>query len=370
MCPVYVPGRLGDLTLLCRTGQHPAGDLFDGQEDLSGRKLGILVCHPRQSGPQAVAEATVEVHRRLAMASGAQLARIHRLTMVGEHPVIVTEPRNPNLLKLPRHKTVSKSQARSMAHAVALGLRQAEKAGLLHMGLHPGCVLLRPDGVRLAGFSPWNVLDTPPGGQWANLYPTGWAPPEVTQGARPTLASDIWSVGALLLYMAARWVPDADECPIDVLRNLRPDLSHGFAQGVKWLMDPDPARRPESWRVVLDLLTPGAGAGHLDAASPRGSKRIPSLGPGSRISSPESRRRAQEEHNLSTMAGLSVSNLPADIGNAHDHVRSLGTDARSMLQLAADEFADMDGGSPLEIMTRKVVDEDEDSDLLGPGELN
>ncbi len=361
----HVPARLGDITLVGRLGHHPAGDLFDAREDLSGRPLNVLACHPPEGRLKPVVDATVEVYRRLVRAPGANLVRVYRIGFMGDHPVIVSEPHTPSLLNLSRSKAMSKTQIRAHARTVVLALKAAQQEGLCHLGFHPGSVLMRPGGLRVQGFSPWNLLDTPPGKHWKNLYPASWLPPEVAAGAKPDLRSDAWSVGGLLLYLATRKSPNTGDSPEVLLAGLRSDLSHGFVEGVKKLLDPNPARRPDSWQAVLEIIVPGSAPA---AEAETGDRSADST---LLLSASDLMNRMKEEEKItSTLCGLSPSELGVG-ANAYDQVRSLGTDAKSALDLAADEMEGSSTISPVDIMMRKVVaGEDGEEAELSDSPLN
>ncbi len=374
----HVPARLGDITLVGRLGHHPAGDLFNGREDLSGRPLNVLACHPPEGRLKPVVDATVEVYRRLVCAPGAHLVRVYRIGFMGDHPVIVSEPHAPNLLNLSRSKTMSKTQIRVHARTVVLALKAAHQVGLCHLGLHPGVVAMRPGGLRVHGFSPWNVLENPPGKHWKNLYPGAWLPPEVAAGHKPDLRSDVWSVGGLLLYLATRKPPNTGQAPEVLLAQLRSDLSPGFVAGVKRLLSPDPADRPDSWAAVMEVIVPGTATSAGEAEAPAEAQAESQAETGNRstdstllLSASDLMSRMKEEEQItSTLCGLSPHELGAG-ANAYDQVRSLGTDARSALDLAVDEMQGSSTVSPVDIMLRKVVEGEEtelsDSPLDIPG---
>lgn len=361
--PVQVPARLGDITLLGRLGQHPAGDMFEAYEDLSARPLNMLVCHPPEGKLRPIVDATIEVHRRLALAPGQHLVRIYRLGFFEKNPIVITEPHNPSLRNLSRKKTFGKAQIRSLAASVVSGLREARRAGLDHCGLHPAAVLMRPDGLRVFGFSPWNYLDRPPGDHWKNLYPPLWVPPEVLAGAKPNLRSDVWSVGALLLYLATRQNPNSGEAPEKALRRLRPDLSPGFVGNVTTLMAPNPLQRPDSWKSVLAILSPGSRASKSDSGI------VPATRDKGRSASQVISRLREDENTSTLLYSLDTSGLSAGASNAYDQIRSLATDPRSMMDMAADELRDSEVVGPVDIMTRKVVDGGEEVEDVGSGAL-
>ncbi len=80
-----------------------------------------------------------------------------------------------------------------VAPLLASGLTALHRAGLRLGQVHPGHVALDDSGtVQLA---PWPFTDAPPG--WGR--PADWAAPEVVAARTPTVAGDVWSIGAMLL---------------------------------------------------------------------------------------------------------------------------------------------------------------------------
>jgi serine/threonine protein kinase len=85
------------------------------------------------------------------------------------------------------------SRVAPMAVDLSAALAVLHRAGVRLGTLHPGHVGIDADGaVRL---SPW-PLSAPPSG-WGGQR--AWSPPEIVAGASPSIAGDVWSLGAVLL---------------------------------------------------------------------------------------------------------------------------------------------------------------------------
>jgi serine/threonine protein kinase len=85
------------------------------------------------------------------------------------------------------------ARVREMGVGLSLGLSVLHRRGVRLGAIHPGHVAIADDGaVRL---SPWPLADAPPG--WGGA--TAWTSPETVAGAGPSVAADIWSLGAVLL---------------------------------------------------------------------------------------------------------------------------------------------------------------------------
>ena len=130
-----------------------------------------------------------------------------------------------------------------MAVDLSTALAVLHRAGIRIGTLHPGHVGIDADGaVRL---SPW-PLSAPPGG-WGGQR--AWSPPEIVAGASPSMAGDVWSLGAVLLsslvgsgpgqlseaatqQLADRLRQDANPVLVDAIgRSMATDPSSRFASG-------------------------------------------------------------------------------------------------------------------------------------------
>ncbi|MBN6041200.1 serine/threonine-protein kinase [Amycolatopsis sp. 195334CR] len=157
---------------------------------------------------------------------------------------------------------------RYLAAGLATALADIHRAGLVHRDLKPGNVLLAADGPRVIDFGIARAVEG------SDLTSTGaiigspafMSPEQATSGVL-TPASDVFSLGALLVMAATGRAPFTGNTAAQTLYNIvhtRPDLS-GLPPGIAELAEPclakEPALRPTP-RQLLGLLgpvPPGAG---------------------------------------------------------------------------------------------------------------
>ncbi|HWE68791.1 MAG TPA: hypothetical protein VG205_00440 [Acidimicrobiales bacterium] len=132
------------------------------------------------------------------------------------------------------------------AHRVAqMGVDLGSALAVLHRSgarlgsLHPGHVGIDADGaVRL---SPWPLAAAP--GGWGGQG--AWSPPEIVAGGAPTVAGDIWSLGAVLLSSLVGTGPGhlSDDATAELADRLRHDANPALVDAIGRSMVNEPSRR-------------------------------------------------------------------------------------------------------------------------------
>lgn len=132
---------------------------------------------------------------------------------------------------------------------ILVAIHEVHRAGVVHGGLKPARVFLdrekRTVKVVDFGIGPW----LPP-----RLEDGPWLAPEQRQKYNQDERGDIYSLGAMLYWLASGVVPDLHPRP---LRYIRPDLPGGLLQAVEEAMRPDREARLGSCSLLLDLIGEG-----------------------------------------------------------------------------------------------------------------
>ncbi len=164
---------------------------------------------------------------------------------------------------------------RWLAAGCAEALESIHGAGLVHRDLKPSNVLVSPDGPRVIDFGVARAAEriqlTVTRGALGT--PAYMAPEQARDTRQASMASDVFALGATLLFAAAGHPPYQGDTVMDVLVRLAtepPDLSGLPAELtpiVTACLERSPRNRPTSTAILAELApfvgaTPAPGSGH------------------------------------------------------------------------------------------------------------
>ncbi|WP_033284008.1 protein kinase domain-containing protein [Streptomyces sp. NRRL F-525] len=248
------PESIGGYTLLGRLGAGGMGVVYLGVSP-SGRQVAVKLVR----GPYAQEEEfrtrfrqEIEAARRV---SGAFTAPVVDADPDADQPWMATlYVPAPNLAEVvQKDGPLSLRELRALGLGLTEALRDIRRAGLVHRDLKPGNVLMTEDGPRVIDFG----ISRASGHQ--SLTTTGrmigtppfMSPEQVSSPRDVTPASDVFSLGSLLVFAAVGTGPfDADSPYITSYQVVfgTPDLG-GVPEAllgiVERCLDKDPAARPE-----------------------------------------------------------------------------------------------------------------------------
>jgi Protein kinase domain len=188
---------------------------------------------------------------------------------------------------LQTHGPMSAAAVRDIGIRVADALAAAHAAGVLHRDIKPANILVNRYG--MVGLSDFGLasIRAATGEQSATreaLTPA-YAAPECFRWEEPTVAADIYSLGATLYALLAgrppRFPADGSSPGIPAIILMHdqpvpdvPGVPNAFMDLLRWCMAADPAQRPASAAALRDALTglagqPGTGNGRPAAAAVR-----------------------------------------------------------------------------------------------------
>ena len=263
----------GHLLLLESIGEGSFGEVYRARDPWLDREVALKLLKPDIAAPARL------------LSEAQALARIHHPNVVTVHGADMRDGRVGLWMELVRGRNLAAIVASegpfSAAEAAVIGqelcraVAAVHAAGLVHRDIKAQNVM-REAGGRLV------LMDF--GAGHTPLY----AAPELTHGAEPSAATDIYALGVLLYYLVVGKYPVTGSSREELkqahtrgerrrLRDVRPDLPLAFIEAVERALEPDPARRfatPGEMEQALSQIKWAPGA-QTAAASDRPPKPAP-----------------------------------------------------------------------------------------------
>nr|WP_315975484.1 MDR family MFS transporter [Streptomyces nigrescens] len=259
------PTHIGPYRLIARLGAGGMGLVYLGRSE-AGRTVAVKVVqdehaqHPefRRRFAREVAAA-----RRV---GGAWTADVLDADTEAAVPWVATQyiP-GPDLTTVVAddYGPLPENSVRVLANRLALALQAVHEAGLIHRDLKPSNVLVTVDGPRVIDFGIARAMDTLAGDSLHTrtgmlIGSPGFMSPEQVRGLELTPASDVFCLGAVLVYAATgRLLFGATETGLNAhlfrIAEEEPDLTgvpEPLLDLVRECLDKDPAKRPALQQVA------------------------------------------------------------------------------------------------------------------------
>ncbi|WP_431047208.1 protein kinase domain-containing protein [Streptomyces sp. P1-3] len=275
------PASLGDYELLDRLGSGGMGVVYLARS-ASGRQVAVKVVHAQFTEDE---EFRTRFRQEVAAArrvSGAFTAPVVDADPDAERPWMATQyVSGPTLAeRLAQHGPLDFAELRRLALGLAEALRDIHRAGVVHRDLKPANVLMAEDGPRVIDFgisragdnqaltTTGRVMGTPP----------FMSPEQLSRPREVTAASDVFSLGTLLVYAASGRGPFDAESPYMTTYNVvheAPALDE-VAEPLRGIvadcLAKDPTARPDLSGLLTRLRElPERGSPRVEGAAKAGS---------------------------------------------------------------------------------------------------
>ncbi|MDH6130774.1 hypothetical protein P3T37_000141 [Kitasatospora sp. MAA4] len=263
-----LPEKAGPYVLLAELGRGGMGRVLLGVAP-DGRPAAVKLVHARHAaddGFRSRFRREVAASRKV---SGAYTAAVLDADADAEQPWLASVfVAGPSLgAAVERAGALPEAALHRLAVGLTTALSEIHRAGLVHRDLKPENVLLAEDGARVIDFG---IARAAEGGDATELTGTGWVvgsppfmSPEQAEGRELTGASDVFSLGSVLVLAATGRSPFAGPSALQTLYNVvhtAPDLS-GVPQALHAIvarcLAKNPADRPTPSQLLY-LLGPVA----------------------------------------------------------------------------------------------------------------
>ena len=263
---IFRPGQVLNNTYEIRgiLGRGGTGEVYLAFNQISERTLAIKALNARFSGNSDYVELMKreEQMRSIMHDSVVRYSECSR-TDEGHVFLVMDYVEGVPLSKVMFDRRVEERELLIVAHRVLSGLVATHAQGIVHRDLSPDNIILRggaPDRATIIDFG--IAKDTATGARtivgtnFAGKYE--YAAPEQLEG-HADFRTDLYALGASLLAVARREVPDVGTNPGAVVRFKRDALdTSGIGAPLRdlidWLTAPDPADRPATASAALERL--------------------------------------------------------------------------------------------------------------------
>ncbi|WP_435053467.1 protein kinase domain-containing protein [Kitasatospora phosalacinea] len=275
------PSHIGPYRLIARLGAGGMGLVYLGRSE-AGRTVAVKVVqaeYAQQTEFRRRFAREVDAARRV---GGSWTADVLDADTGADVPWVATQyVPGPSLTAVVARDfgPLPERSVRVLADRLALALQAVHGAGLIHRDLKPSNVLVTVDGPRVIDFGIVRAMDGLVGDSLHTrtgmlIGSPGFMSPEQVRGLELTPASDVFCLGAVLVYAATgRLLFGAADSNLNAhlfrVAEEEPDLTgvpaslHGL---VRACLDKDPARRPTPAQISAAIGGSGGGGGGGDGS--------------------------------------------------------------------------------------------------------
>lgn len=266
------PREVGPYVIEGRLGSGGMGSVYLGRPR-TGRPVAVKLIHPDLA---ADAEFRTRFRREVAAArrvGGFWAAQVVDADPDAERPWMATAyVAGPSLEDaVGQEGALPLSVVRTLGATLAEGLAAIHDQGLVHRDLKPSNILLADDGPRVVDFGIAQERDATSLTHQGSIGTAPYMSPEQVRGLDVTPASDVFSLGSVLVFACTGRGPFGGGAAEDVARRVvrdEPDLA-GVPSGLRGLVEAclakEPADRPAPSDVVDRLASATGGGWELPA---------------------------------------------------------------------------------------------------------
>ena len=267
--PHQLRGTWGPLTIIERVGQGKFGSVYRGWDQRLERDVALKILHREQQNAM-VATIAIEEARLLAKVRHTNVVTVYGAERIDGHVGVWMEFVKGRTLEeeLVTHGPFDSERVASIGTDLASALAAVHKAGVIHRDVKTHNVMIDGDGrLLLTDFGAGcESLDSARMGR-ANLVGTPlYVAPETLDGAKPSPASDVYSLGVLLYHVATGSYPASGQSAREIVEqrwkdhasivNIRPEFPPALASIIERAMSAELENRYQSADALRsDLIT-------------------------------------------------------------------------------------------------------------------
>jgi WD40 repeat protein/predicted Ser/Thr protein kinase len=264
-------GRLGKYRILKILGHGGMGVVYMGEDPLLKRAVAVKAMLPGMAASASAGKRFLREAQTMAAVEHDHIVRIFEVSEERGVPFLAMEflKGEPLDVRLEREAKLPVVEALRIGREIAEGLQAAHECGLIHRDVKPANVWLEAPRGRVKildfGLARSAEQESTLTQQGAILGTPAFMAPEQARGDPVDARSDLFSLGVILYRLCSGASPfqgrdaistlmavatDEPRPPIEV----NPELPSELSDLVMALLQKDPARRPASTEVVVEVL--------------------------------------------------------------------------------------------------------------------
>lgn len=251
-----------------KIGGGAMGAVFEGRDHKGGR-YAVKVLRSELAEDPAIVQRFVQERSSLTSIDHLNVVRMHDLVVEGSTLAIVMDRVSGGDLRgaLDSFPTLPPAEVARLGAGIAAGLAAVHKAGLVHRDIKPENVLLdttsSPATPKVTDFGIARIADASATTRSSMMVGTpNYMAPEISEGATPTPAVDVYALGILLYEMASGVTPFEGGSYLAVIRRHseqlpgRPDgIPDDLWSAIEDMLAKDPTERPSAQQLVPYLVS-------------------------------------------------------------------------------------------------------------------
>jgi serine/threonine protein kinase len=263
---VFSPGEkvAGRFRIIRFLGQGGMGQVYQAEDEVLGGLVALKTVRPEIASDKQTFERFKQEVRLAKEVTDENVCRVYDLDHHNVPPFITMELVEGETLsaRLRREGKMTMAEALPLVQHMAHGLHAAHEKGIIHRDFKPGNVMLtRTDsGEALAKVTDFGLArtaecdNTSVPGKFTGT--PGYMAPELLEGARATVASDIYALGLVVYEMVTGAKPGYQRLtePAPSPRKQVPDLDEKWESAILQCLERDPSRRFSSAAEVVRAI--------------------------------------------------------------------------------------------------------------------
>lgn len=321
---------LGKHRLLDQLSNSETGRVYLAEHPQLNRKAALKVLPKKLTSQPAVLKAFLEESRRIGALEHRNISHLYDVVADEDRYFLVLEHVEGKDLRQLVEETgaTSPTQALDFVRQMAGALAYAHGQQMIHGGLRPSSVLIDPQGLvriqdfglnRLAGSAANLSLEESAENALAGV---GFVAPEQAGSSdNPKPAGDLYSLGAILLYLLTGKAPGVSNTP-ETLSTKVPGISPEVVKLVTRLLSTNPSERPESVgevaRTISEILTAASAPAAEEIMEVLPVEEVPTLEETAPVIAPAETKSKEAKPASSSTGSISIDLSGSSSGNEEE----------------------------------------------------